>query len=52
MYAFTVDLIDFVGGTRKIPMVKVSAHMELFAYFKLEFLISEGVVDECHYIAL
>ena len=46
MYAFTVDLIDFLSGIRKIPRVKVSADMELIAYFKLDFPTSEGVVDE------
>ena len=52
MYAFTVDLIDFLGGIRKIPRVKVLADMELVAYFELHFLTSEGVVDELNDIAL
>ena len=51
-YAFTIDLIDFVGGIRKIPRGKVSADTGLIACFRLGFLTSEGVVNEFYDIAL
>ena len=45
MYAFTLGRIDFLGGIRKAPRVKVSADTELVADFELAFLISKGVVN-------